>query len=139
MLNIEQSVTDKFPGFAERLPIIRKSTLSILRKLTREQEINAFLREHQGQRGIDFIDRIFEYFNFNYSVSQRERSNIPAQGRVVIIANHPIGSLDGLALGVGRALWLGEREVEILGGPLRTARMPMPNIGSGRSPILEMV
>ena len=98
MLNIEQSVTDKFPGFAERLPIIRKSTLSILRKLTREQEINAFLREHQGQRGIDFIDRIFEYFNFNYSVSQRERSNIPAQGRVVIIANHPIGSLDGLAL-----------------------------------------
>lgn len=98
MLNIEQSVTEKFPGFAERSSIIRKSTLSILRKLTREQEINAFLNEHQGQRGIDFIDRIFEYFNFSYSVSQRERNNIPAHGRVVIIANHPIGSLDGLAL-----------------------------------------
>ena len=98
MLNIEQSVTDKFPGFAERSPLIRKSTLSLLRKLTREQEINHFLREHQGQRGIDFIDRIFEYFNFSYSVSQRERNNIPAQGKVVIIANHPIGSLDGLAL-----------------------------------------
>lgn len=98
MLNIEQSVNDKFPGFAERSPIIRKSTLSLLRKLTREQEINAFLQEHQGQRGIDFIDRIFEYFNFSYSISQRERNNIPSQGKVVIIANHPIGSLDGLAL-----------------------------------------
>ena len=98
MLNIEQSVTEKFPGFAESSSIIRKSTLSILRKLTREQEINAFLNEHQGQRGIDFIDRIFEYFNFSYSVSQRERNNIPAQGKVVIVANHPIGSLDGLAL-----------------------------------------
>ncbi len=98
MLNIEQSVVSKFPGFAERAPIIRNSTLSLLRKLTREQEINSFLREHQGQRGIDFIDRIFEYFNFSYSVSQRERNNIPAQGRVVIVANHPIGSLDGLAL-----------------------------------------
>ncbi len=98
MLNIEQSVVNKFPGFAERAPIIRNSTLSLLRKITREQEINAFLREHQGQRGIDFIDRIFEYFNFSYSVSQRERNNIPAQGRVVIVANHPIGSLDGLAL-----------------------------------------
>ena len=98
MLNIEQSVANKFPGFAERSPLIRKSTLSLLRKLTREQEINNFLREHQGQRGIDFIDRIFEYFNFSYSVSQRERNNIPAQGKVVIIANHPIGSLDGLAL-----------------------------------------
>lgn len=65
MLNIEQSVVDKFPGFAGRSPLVRKSTLSLLRKLTREQEINAFLHEHQGQRGIDFIDRIFEYFNFS--------------------------------------------------------------------------
>lgn len=98
MLNIEQSVNDKFPGFAGQSAIIRKSTLSLLRKITREQEINAFLRDNQGQRGIDFIDRIFEYFNFSYSVSQRERNNIPSQGKVVIIANHPIGSLDGLAL-----------------------------------------
>src|SRR5688572_6930775 len=98
MLNIEQSVNNKFPGFAGQSSIIRKSTLSLLRKITREQEINAFLRDNQGQRGIDFIDRIFEYFNFSYSVSQRERNNIPSQGKVVIIANHPIGSLDGLAL-----------------------------------------
>ncbi|WP_331344608.1 lysophospholipid acyltransferase family protein [Cellvibrio sp. UBA7661] len=98
MLNIEQSITTKFPGFTQQSPIVRNSTLSILRKLTHEKEINAFLREHEGNRGIDFIDRIFEYFNFSYSISQRERNNIPAQGRVIIIANHPIGSLDGLAL-----------------------------------------
>ncbi|MBK8188456.1 MAG: lysophospholipid acyltransferase family protein [Cellvibrio sp.] len=98
MLNIEQSITNKFPGFNQRAPIIRNSALGILRKITREKEINAFLKEHKGNRGFDFIDRIFDYFNFSYSVSQRERNNIPAQGRVVIIANHPIGSLDGLAL-----------------------------------------
>lgn len=98
MLNIEQSVINKFPGFATQSPIIRNSTLSILRKLTREQEINAFLRENHGITGIDFIDRIFDYFNFSYSISQRERDNIPSQGRLIIIANHPIGSLDGLAL-----------------------------------------
>lgn len=98
MLNIEQSINNKFPGFNQRAPIIRNSALGILRKITREKEINAFLKEHKGNRGFDFIDRIFDYFNFSYSVSQRERNNIPAQGRVVIIANHPIGSLDGLAL-----------------------------------------
>lgn len=98
MLNIEESLSNKFPGFTNQSPMVRNSTLSILRKLTHEKEINAFLREHEGNRGIDFIDRIFEYFNFSYSISQRERNNIPSQGRVIIIANHPIGSLDGLAL-----------------------------------------
>lgn len=98
MLNIEQSITHKFPGFTQQMPLVRNSALSILRKLTHEREINAFLHEHNGNRGLDFIDRIFDYFNFSYSVSQRDRSNIPAQGRVVIVANHPIGSLDGLAL-----------------------------------------
>jgi putative hemolysin len=56
------------------------------------------LRENQGITGIDFIDRIFDYFNFSYSISQRDRENIPAVGRLIVIANHPIGSLDGLAL-----------------------------------------
>src|SRR6478609_3414449 len=98
MLNIEQSVVNKFPGFATQAPIIRNSTLSILRKLTRENEINNFLNDNQGVTGTDFIDRIFDYFNFSYSISRRDRDNIPAQGRLIIIANHPIGSLDGLAL-----------------------------------------
>lgn len=98
MLNIEQSIHNKFPGFREKAPIIRHSTIGLLKKITREDEINAFLTKHKGNRGFDFIDRIFDYFNFSYSVSQRERNNIPAHGRVVIIANHPIGSLDGLAL-----------------------------------------
>lgn len=98
MLNIEQSIHNKFPNFRAKAPIIRHSTIGLLKKITREDEINAFLTKHKGNRSFDFIDRIFDYFNFSYSVSQRERNNIPAQGRVVIIANHPIGSLDGLAL-----------------------------------------
>jgi putative hemolysin len=98
MLNVEKSVVSKFPGFVNQSPLVRSSTLSILRKLTREQEINNFLRENNGVTGIDFIDRIFDYFNFSYNISQRERDNIPAQGKLIIIANHPIGSLDGLAL-----------------------------------------
>ncbi len=126
MLNIEQSVVNKFPGFATQAPIIRNSTLSILRKLTREQEINAFLHEHQGVTGIDFIDRIFDYFNFSYSISQRERSNIPAQGRLIIIANHPIGSLDGLAL--LRLVSEVRRDVKIIANDLLMAFAPLHDL-----------
>ncbi len=123
MLNIEQSVVNKFPGFATQAPIIRNSTLSILRKLTREQEINTFLLENQGIKGIDFIDRIFDYFDFSYSISQRERGNIPAQGRLIIIANHPIGSLDGLAL--LRLVSEVRRDVKIIANDLLMAFTPL--------------
>lgn len=98
MINIERAVTHRYPAIARRSPIIRKPALALLRKLTRETEINAFLKAHGEARAFDFIDRIFDYFHVSYSLSRRERDNIPATGRVVIVANHPIGSLDGLAL-----------------------------------------
>lgn len=98
MINVEQAVSAKFPTLSQQPRLIRQSTLRLLRRLTHEAEINRFLDEHQGKSAIDFIDSVFEYFNFSYSVSSRERGNIPDQGRVVIIANHPIGSLDGLAI-----------------------------------------
>jgi putative hemolysin len=136
MLNIEQSITHKFPNFAHQAPLIKKSTLGILRKIMREGEINSFLKEHEGNRGFDFIDGIFDYFHFSYSVSQRERNYIPAQGRVVIIANHPIGSLDGLAL----LRLVGEirRDVKIVANdmlmafePLRDLLLPLDNMTRG--------
>ncbi|UXI03314.1 lysophospholipid acyltransferase family protein [Photobacterium sp. TY1-4] len=98
MINIERAVNEKFPSFSQKPNLIRKPTLSLLRKLVNESEINRFLDQHQEILGIDFIDAVFDYFNFSYAASSRDKENIPAQGRVVIIANHPLGSLDGLAL-----------------------------------------
>ena len=98
MINIEHTLTQKFPALATQPPAIRKPTISLLRKLTFERVINNFLEKHADLEGFDFIDQVFEHFNFSYQASARSRANIPAEGRVVIIANHPIGSLDGLAL-----------------------------------------
>ncbi|MED5509681.1 MAG: lysophospholipid acyltransferase family protein [Pseudomonadota bacterium] len=98
MLNIEQAVQQKFPRFQHTSPWIKKPTLGFLRKITHEHEVNRFLDLHQDLRGFDFIDQVLDYFNFSYSISHRDRINIPASGRVVIVANHPLGALDGLSL-----------------------------------------
>jgi len=98
MLNIESALQKKFPKFEHTSPWIKKPTLGLLKRLSHEDEINQFLDTHQDLEGFDFIEQVLEHFNFSYSISHRDRKNIPATGRVVIVANHPLGALDGLSL-----------------------------------------
>lgn len=48
--------------------------------------------------GFDFVDAVLEKLNFTYKFSSRSKSNIPSSGKLIIIANHPLGALDALSL-----------------------------------------
>ena len=48
--------------------------------------------------GKDFVKATLKELKFRIKSNDEELKNIPSYGRVVIIANHPIGSLDGFAL-----------------------------------------
>ncbi len=75
-----------------------KTASSFLKKLVHQDEINRFMEQHRHLEGFEFNDAVLERFNFSFQVSSKDRVRIPDQGRVLIIANHPLGSLDGLAL-----------------------------------------
>ena len=97
MFTIDQVVTDHYPALNHRKisgPIIK----TLLRRLLHEQAFQDFAEHYPHLRGIEFIEQVLGYFHFSFAVSDTERENIPAFGRVMIIANHPIGSLDGFAL-----------------------------------------
>ena len=96
MIDLEKSLLEKQPGL-EEVPG-SKLLLKTLKKLIREDEINKFIKTNQHLRAFSFLDKVLEYFNFTYQVSARSLNKIPAEGRVIIVANHPIGSLDRLAL-----------------------------------------
>lgn len=98
MIQVEQLIQDKSPEFFDKSPLITRPTLGILKRLFHEREVNRFLENNQDSIGFDFIDKVLDHFNFSYQASQHDRRNIPASGRVMIVANHPLGALDGLAL-----------------------------------------
>ncbi|SEF79501.1 GNAT family N-acyltransferase [Oceanospirillum linum] len=97
-VNIERIVSEKFPALARRNPLIKNGLFRFLRWLSREHEINRFMQQHQDASAPAFVDHVLDYFDFSLSINENERENIPTEGRVVIVANHPIGTLDGLAL-----------------------------------------
>jgi putative hemolysin len=69
-----------------------------LRYLLCEKEFQRFGEKYPNLHGLDFIEQALRYLSFACDVCENELEHIPAQGPVVIVANHPIGSLDGLAL-----------------------------------------
>jgi putative hemolysin len=96
MLNLEQTLQQRYPDLASKPGA--KLIIKLLKALTHEDEINQFIQTHQHLRGFGFLDRVLDHFNFSYKVNARAFQSIPSEGRVIIVANHPIGSLDGLAL-----------------------------------------
>ncbi len=70
----------------------------MLKKVVHESSINEFLNKNSHLKGFEFVDAVLDYFNFDYTVSSNDIQNIPSSGKVVIIANHPLGGLDALSL-----------------------------------------
>lgn len=96
MVDIETLSSDS--GFSKLPGFIKTPVFGTLKKVIRQNEINDFLAKNSHLGPFELIEEILEYFNFTYKLSANEIENIPKTGRVIIIANHPQGSLDSLSL-----------------------------------------
>lgn len=134
MFRIEQLIQARFPELARSRRPLPRPAMALLRRVVREAEINAFLAQAHGLQGLAFIERLLEYFDFSWSVVAREVEHIPAEGRVVIVANHPLGLLDGIALlqlvsTVRRDVRVVANDVLMHFEPLHPVLLPVVNLG----------
>ncbi|WP_133470602.1 GNAT family N-acyltransferase [Paraglaciecola marina] len=97
MFSVSDVLEKHYPQVANK-PLLSKTLRFILRRLLHEREIQEFGQTYPHYQGLDFVEQVLEYFNISYSTRDVEKEHIPYQGKLVIIANHPIGSLDALAL-----------------------------------------
>ena len=98
MIDIQKEIEKKFPKIREKENFLKKSLFKIAKKIVHEDSINQFLSQNSHLKGFEFVDAVLDYFDFDYTVSSNDLQNIPTSGKVVIIANHPLGGLDALCL-----------------------------------------
>lgn len=97
--DLEEIMKEKAGNAYTRLPkFIKKALLAIIKKIVHLDDVNGFFEENPGVSGVEFTEKVLEMSEYGYELSKSDKAKIPARGRVIIIANHPLGGLDGVAL-----------------------------------------
>ena len=117
---------------------IQRLAKAALRKLIAEDRINRFFEQNRLFNDFDFIDAVFEELAVDCHIGHRELRNMPARGRVIIVANHPLGGLDGLALlrlvgSIRRDVRVVANELLLNIDPLKDVFLPVDVFGNGTS------
>ncbi|HDR2717593.1 TPA: lysophospholipid acyltransferase family protein [Enterobacter roggenkampii] len=118
---------------------------SLLKRLFYEDEFQQFAAAHCHLKGLDMVEQVLEHLDILCTVSARDLEQIPEHGPLVIIANHPTGTLDGLALlyAVSRV----RRDVKVVTNrmlthlePLSSLFIPVDNMGgrTAKSSLVQM-
>ena len=98
MFSIEHLISTRYPSLYGESKAHIKALRAFLRLMFHESEVRDFEERYSHLQGMDFVEQVLDYFDFTYKVSERDLERIPTHGKVVIVANHPLGSLDALAL-----------------------------------------
>ncbi|MFT7879303.1 MAG: lysophospholipid acyltransferase family protein [Sulfurimonas sp.] len=97
-LSVESYMVHHYPQIEQFPSAAKKLLFSGMKKLFHENQINEFVVQNRHKDALSFIETILDHFEVTIGLKKDEMARIPAYGRTVIIANHPLGALDALAL-----------------------------------------
>ncbi|KNC67993.1 GNAT family N-acyltransferase [Pseudoalteromonas ardens] len=97
MISVDKVIEANLPQL-ENSPKVKGLVKKGLGYLLHEQEFVAFADTYPHLQGIEFVEQVLEELDFDARFKPKQIEHIPSEGSVVIVANHPIGSLDALAL-----------------------------------------
>lgn len=94
-IDLDAVIAERLGEKGRRIP---RPVVSWLKKLICQDRLNYLLEHNFPRTGADFCDGVFDDLNIRIDV--RGLENLPPAGtdRLIIVCNHPLGGLDGMAL-----------------------------------------
>ena len=96
-IDIDSILKGKMGAKAKWVP---RPLVSWLKRIIHQDQVNAYLWESRDKVGTDWLEECVRYLQMTLKVEGME--NLPAKddGRLyTIVSNHPLGGVDGVALG----------------------------------------
>ena len=101
LIDIEGLFASKNPAL---LRVIPRFVFSYLKRVIHQEEVNAYIYKHREKFGLPFVDAILGEFGVTVVVRDLRSGAfagtpiLPADGRLIVASNHPLGGIDGMAL-----------------------------------------
>lgn len=92
-IDLEKIIESKNPKLLKILP---KFLLNYIKRVIHQREFNDFLLRTKKDFNHDFVREALK--NFEITVHSRGLENISAAGGVIVVCNHPLGGIDGIAV-----------------------------------------
>ena len=93
VIDLETALQGKIPDIYKKIPAV---ILWLIKKVIRQDDINRMIHQSSHLHGIPMVDWALDQFGVYIIVKGKEL--IPKNGQYIFSANHPLGSLDGLAI-----------------------------------------
>lgn len=96
-IDVDKILQSKMGDKAKRVP---RFLVSWLKRRLHQDEVNAFLEKEGDIQGVPWVEDVVEYLGMKLVIEGEE--NLPAVDdpkRYTFVSNHPLGGLDGVALG----------------------------------------
>jgi putative hemolysin len=72
--------------------------ISLISRVARIEQVNALYNDVCKANGLAAVDRLFQILEVEIDLHEKFLDNIPSEGPFIVVANHPFGALDGMAL-----------------------------------------
>lgn len=97
-VNLEKILKDKKAPIDKYPKPVLNIGLYFIKKVFHLKKINEFISIYGDTKGIEFIKQVFSYINFQIKSNKKPEEFLPEKSGLIIVANHPLGALDGLGL-----------------------------------------
>lgn len=92
-IDLERIIANKNPKLLKLMPAI---FLRYLKRIVHEDDMNGFLLRTKENYDHDFLNATIKDFEIQLSSTGLE--NIPKSGGCIVVCNHPLGGIDGIAV-----------------------------------------
>lgn len=93
LIDVEKVIGDKNPRLLKVMPSF---VINYFKKLLHQDRLNQLINTHRTKQGVEFLDAMISEFNINLQI--KGIANYNPSTNYVVVSNHPLGGLDGMAL-----------------------------------------